>query len=43
MGNYMQLQQEAGGAQIAFMNSGGIRADMKAGITYGDIFCPAIL
>ncbi|MBS0915804.1 bifunctional metallophosphatase/5'-nucleotidase [Providencia rettgeri] len=36
---YAASSKEAGGAQIAFMNSGGIRADMKAGeLTYGDIF-----
>ncbi|QCJ69843.1 bifunctional metallophosphatase/5'-nucleotidase [Providencia heimbachae] len=36
---YAASSKEAGGAQIAFMNSGGIRADLKAGeLTYGDIF-----
>ena len=36
---YSASSKEAGGAQIAFMNSGGIRADFKAGkLTYGDIF-----
>ncbi|VEB70482.1 Endonuclease YhcR precursor [Providencia rustigianii] len=36
---YVASSKEAGGAQIAFMNSGGIRADLKAGeLTYGDIF-----
>ncbi|MGO2346815.1 MAG: bifunctional metallophosphatase/5'-nucleotidase, partial [Providencia sp.] len=36
---YSASSKEAGGAQIAFMNSGGIRADLKAGeLTYGDIF-----
>lgn len=36
---YVASSKEAGDAQIAFMNSGGIRADLKAGeLTYGDIF-----
>nr|WP_237142409.1 bifunctional metallophosphatase/5'-nucleotidase [Serratia liquefaciens] len=36
---YVASPKEAGGAQIAFMNSGGIRANLKAGeLTYGDIF-----
>lgn len=36
---FVASAKEAGGAQIAFMNSGGIRADLKAGkLTYGDIF-----
>lgn len=36
---YVAATPDAGGAQIAFMNSGGIRADLKAGeLTYGDIF-----
>jgi len=31
--------RETSGAEIAFMNSGGIRSDLKAGeLTYGDIF-----
>ncbi len=36
---YAASSKDAGGAQIAFMNSGGIRADLKAGsLTYGDLF-----
>lgn len=36
---YVASPKEAGGAQIAFMNSGGIRANLKEGeLTYGDIF-----
>ncbi|MCW2254299.1 5'-nucleotidase [Providencia alcalifaciens] len=36
---YVASTKDQGGAQIAFMNSGGIRADLKAGeLTYGDLF-----
>nr|WP_282557624.1 bifunctional metallophosphatase/5'-nucleotidase [Providencia burhodogranariea] len=36
---YVASAKDQGGAQIAFMNSGGIRADLKAGEqTYGDLF-----
>ncbi len=40
LGNLIaDAMREASGAEIAFMNSGGIRSDLRAGdLTYGDIF-----